>query len=198
MPIIRTRTMPGRKPWCTALLLLLPVLLSNGCATMSNTDKGVLAGGGIGAGTGALIGSATGHTGLGAVAGGVVGAVSGGLVGSAVDKAERAEARAAAAAAPAPLNPTDIVRLSHERVREDIIIAQIRSTGSAYRLTADDIIWLRQNGVSENVISEMQATAYRLPRRVYGPAPVVERVYIVEPPPPPVSVGIGYTWRGGR
>src|SRR5262245_55640847 len=122
---------------------LLPLLLAGGCASMTNTDKGVLAGGGLGAGTGALIGSATGHTGLGAAVGGIVGAVSGGLVGNAVDKAEqKAEARALAANAP-PLQPADIVQMAYQHVSDDIIISQIRGTGSIYHLTAQDIVWLK-------------------------------------------------------
>jgi Glycine zipper len=199
MNILVIRKMRWR---CLPLAALLPLLLSGGCASMSNTDKGVLAGGGLGAGTGALIGSATGHTGLGAAVGGIVGAVSGGLVGNAVDNAEKkAEARALAANAPPALQPTDIVQMAYQHVSDDIIISQIRSTGSVYHLTAQEIVWLKQNGVSDVVIHEMQATATRPVRRVYSPAPaypaVYERVYVVEPPPPPpprVRLGVGYTW----
>jgi len=43
---------------------LLPALVAGGCASMTNTEKGVGVGGALGAGTGALIGSATGHTAL--------------------------------------------------------------------------------------------------------------------------------------
>jgi hypothetical protein len=180
-------------------LALVPLLLSSGCASMSNTDKGVLGGGAIGAGTGALIGSATGHTGLGAAVGGILGGITGGLVGNATDKAERAEARAAAATAPPPLQPADIVQMAYQHVSDDIIITQIRNTGSVYYLSPQDIVWLKQNGVSDVVIREMQATASRPVRRVYAPVPVYEQVYVVEPAPPPgVSVGIGYTWYGGR
>jgi hypothetical protein len=42
----------------------------------------------------------------------------------------------------------------------------------------------------------MQDTAYRTPRRVYTAAPVVQPVYVVEPPPPP-AVGFGIRY-GGR
>lgn len=175
------------------LVVLLLLGLGSGCASMSNTDKGVLAGGGIGAGTGALIGRASGHTGLGAAVGGIIGAVSGGLVGNAVDEA-KAEARAAAAANPprAPLQPVEIVQMAQQRIDDGIIISQIRNTGSVYHLSAQDIVWLNQNGVSEPVIREMQATAGRPVGRVQVVRPVYPApVYVVEPPPPPVRVGVG-------
>src|SRR5262245_45216888 len=71
---------------CLLLVLaVLPVVPGSGCQSMSNTDKGVLAGGGLGAATGALIGGSRGHAGTGAVAGGVLGAVAGGLTGAAID-----------------------------------------------------------------------------------------------------------------
>ncbi|HZY87920.1 MAG TPA: glycine zipper domain-containing protein, partial [Gemmataceae bacterium] len=73
------------------------LVLGGGCQSMSNTDKGVLAGGGLGAATGAAIGSLTHHTGAGAVVGGAVGAIAGGLTGSAIDNSERKQAAANAA-----------------------------------------------------------------------------------------------------
>ncbi len=42
---------------------VLPVLLMAGCDSLSHTDNGALAGGAIGAGTGALIGNMTGTRG---------------------------------------------------------------------------------------------------------------------------------------
>jgi hypothetical protein len=172
---------------------------------MNNTEKGALGGGAIGAGTGALVGNAVGHTGAGAVIGGAVGALSGGLIGNSVDKSEeRQQARLAAATAAArpPLGLTDIIQMTQQHISDEVIIGQIRSTASVYTLSPNDIYMLKQNGVSDDVIREMQATANRYPRRVYTPTPVYaapayERVYIYEPPPPPVSIGFGYT-RFGR
>ena len=72
------------------LLLLSPGLwLLTGCDSMSHTDRGVLGGGAVGAGAGALIGSATGHTGAGAAIGAGVGALSGGLIGNEIDRSEK-------------------------------------------------------------------------------------------------------------
>jgi hypothetical protein len=170
---------------------VLPVLLASGCQSMNNTEKGALAGGGIGAGAGAAIGHATGHTGAGAVIGGLGGALLGGAVGNDMDKEKERQARIAASTPP-PLRLEDVASMAQQHISDGIIINQIRTTGSVYNLTAQQIVWLREQGVSEGVIAEMQATAYRPARRVYTAAPVV----VYEPPPPPVSVGVGIGFHG--
>jgi uncharacterized protein YcfJ len=163
----------------------------SGCSSMNNTEKGALAGGGIGAGVGAAIGSVTHHTGAGALIGGATGALVGGAVGNDMDK-EKAKQERIAAAEARQLKITDVAMMAQQHISDGIIINQIRSTGSVYHLSTDEIVWLRQQGVSEGVIGEMQATAYRPVRRVYAPAPVV----VVEQPPPPVSVGVGIGFHG--
>jgi outer membrane lipoprotein SlyB len=170
--------------------VLVPVLLACGCSSMSNTEAGAGTGGLIGAGTGALIGSATGHTGAGALIGAGVGALSGGLIGHSVDESEKkAAVQAAAANAPGPLGITDVAQMTQNHVTDDVIITQIRATGSVFHLSSTDTIWLKQQGVSDAVVQEMLASANRVPRRVY--APVVYEGYYVAPPPP-VSVGVGF------
>jgi len=178
---------------------LLPLMCLNGCQSMSNTDKGVLAGGGIGAGTGAVIGSATHNTGAGALIGGAVGALAGGLTGAAIDDSERKQdAKLAAATAPpahGPLRIEDVAQLARDHISDEVIVNQIRTSATVYRLTVDDINYLKQNGVSDLVIAEMQNTVYRCPRRVYTASPVV----LVEPgpPPPPVGLGVGFSYSSG-
>jgi outer membrane lipoprotein SlyB len=179
---------------------VLPVLLACGCSSLNNTENGALAGGALGAGTGALIGHATGHTGAGALIGAGVGALSGGLIGHAVDNSEKkAEAQAVAAQQQHTLGLIDIVQMVQSHVSDDVIIAQIRSTRAVFYLSSQDTIYLKQNGVSDVVVQEMMATAYRYPRRVYTTAPAYsESVYVVEPAPV-VGVGFGYSscgrWR---
>ncbi len=177
--------------WVAAIV---PLTLLNGCSSMSNTDKGVATGGLLGAGTGALIGSATRNTGLGAVAGGAIGAVAGGLIGNGVDKAEARADAAQAQQAARQLGITDVATLAQQHISDDVIISQIRTTGSSYHLSPTDIQWLKESGVSDRVIIEMQATAGR-PRHVYTQTQVVQPVYVVEPSPPPVSVGFEYRRR---
>jgi hypothetical protein len=173
------------------------LVLGGGCQSMSNTDKGVLAGGGLGAATGAAVGSLTHHTGAGAVLGGAVGAIAGGLTGSAIDNSERKQAAANAAAVaaanqPPPLSLEDVQKLSASGTSDSVIISQIRASGSVYRLTADQILWLQQYGVHDAVIHEMQLTASR-PRAVYTATPVYQPVYVYDPAPPPV-VGVGFSY----
>jgi hypothetical protein len=200
MVVGNVRRAPTRaRQWCALLAgTVLPVALGAGCQSMSNTDKGVLAGGGLGAAVGALAGGPR-HAGAGALIGGAAGAVAGGLTGAAIDNSEhKAEARAAAAAAAArpPLSLEEVVRLTAGGSSDTIIINQIRLSGSVYYLSAGDIEYLHNHGVREPVISEMQATAARVPRPVYAPVP--QPVYVYPAPPPPVGVGVGFSYVGGR
>jgi outer membrane lipoprotein SlyB len=191
---MRNATRTGWR-WRALLGGTLVSVVLGGCESMNNTDKGVLAGGGLGAVAGALAGGPR-HAGAGALAGGVIGAVAGGLTGAAIDHSEKKQAAREAALRTPPLSLEDVVKLTSSGASDEVIINQIRSTGSVYQLAAEHIIWLQNNGVREPVIREMQATAARPPRVVYTAQPV----YVVQPapPPPPVGVGLGVTWVGGR
>jgi hypothetical protein len=172
----------------------LSAVPGGGSQHMNNTDKGLLTGAGLGAAAGALVGGQHGKAGAGALVGSALGAVAGGLTGAAVDNAEhKAEARAAARQV-ASLH--DVVTLTQSGVSDDVIINQIRTGGVVYNLSAQDIVYLNNNGVREPVIRELQATAYRPPRHVYTAVPVAQPVYVVRPvpPPPPVGVGVGFTY----
>jgi hypothetical protein len=170
------------------------MLLGCGCDTMSNTDKGALAGTALGAGAGAAIGSTVGKAGAGALIGGAAGLVGGALVGNAADRQEahdHAVAAAYAANARPALSIFDVVKMTQQHISDTVIIHDIRETGSAYNLTADDIIWLKQQGVSDAVVIEMQS---RRPGVVYTTGPYARPVYVVEPEPAPVAVGVGFGW----
>jgi len=62
-------------------LISLAVLLGGCAAPLTTREKGVLTGGALGAGAGAIIGNQMGHQGKGALIGGAIGALGGGLVG---------------------------------------------------------------------------------------------------------------------
>jgi hypothetical protein len=76
--------------------------------------------------------------------------------------------------------------MSQRQVGDELIINQIYNSSTAFNLSSQDLIYLREQGVSDRVIRAMQA-----PRgyRVVRPAGVV---YVDPPPPPPVHVGIGF------
>jgi uncharacterized protein YcfJ len=83
--------MLGRKRFLGAIGLALAALLFvAGCSgqPMSTREKGTLGGGVLGAGAGALIGSAVGHPGAGAAIGGGLGALGGLAVGNEMQNQE--------------------------------------------------------------------------------------------------------------
>lgn len=65
------------------------VFLSSCAQPLSTREKGVLAGGGLGAATGALIGAGVGNPGAGAAIGGALGGLGGGLVGDQLQQREQ-------------------------------------------------------------------------------------------------------------
>jgi hypothetical protein len=170
------------------------LLLSCGCQCMNNTEAGALGGGIFGGALGTMVGLATHHPLAGAAIGAAAGTATGALVGNSEDRREaRAEARAAAYASQnPPLTLQDVARMSQQHVSDSLIIQQIRTTSSVYHLAADDITWLKQMGVSDMVILEMQT---RRAAYVAGPARVV---YVEPAPPPPVAVGVGLGYGWGR
>jgi len=143
--------------------------------------KRLVGGGLLGGGLGTLVGAAVGRplAGPPSVAG--LGAGVGGLAGASEDRAEKREeirqtaavnaanqaAQQAAARAP---RLDEIVTMTRNGVPEANIINEIRNSGAIYNLTSDDIIYLTSNGVTSNVISELQS---RYPRRVYATEQVI-------------------------
>jgi hypothetical protein len=75
----------------TAGALTAGLLVVSACAggPVTTREKGVLTGAAIGAGTGAIIGSQSGHAGTGALIGGAIGGVSGAIVGGAIQEQEQ-------------------------------------------------------------------------------------------------------------
>jgi hypothetical protein len=184
-----------RQILCGTLLVMLC-----GCSSMNNTQSGALGGGLLGAGLGGLIGAAAHRPLEGALIGGALGTGTGALVGHAEDQAEKrqeirqAQATAAAqqAAAAAPRLP-DIVAMTEHGVSPTNIINEIRGSGAYYELNSQDVIYLKDHNVSEDVIAEL---LNRNPHRTVGPGGVIYQrpVYVYDPypSPPPVSFGIGY------
>jgi uncharacterized protein YcfJ len=82
------RTMLGMR--IIGILAGLLIIGLMGCSEpLTTREKGTLIGGGLGAGTGALIGSQVGNPGAGAAIGGALGAGAGALTGDQLQKQER-------------------------------------------------------------------------------------------------------------
>ena len=67
-------------------------------------------------------------------------------------------AQPAAVAAPAPKLPDSvlpIMQLVQAKLGDDTIAAYIKNSGNSYALDAGQIVWLRQHGVSDAVITTM-------------------------------------------
>ncbi len=167
----------------TTLLIGGLLLASCGCSTMNNTERGAVTGGVLGGLAGTVIGGMSGHPGAGAAIGAGSGALLGGLVGNEEDRHDR---RVAAQVARTALSVNDVVQMSQRRVGDDLIVNQIYNSSIAFNLSSQDVIYLREQGVSERVISAMQAhRGYRVVRQSGV-------VYVDPPPPPPFSVGVGF------
>ncbi|HVK19083.1 MAG TPA: hypothetical protein VM533_19280, partial [Fimbriiglobus sp.] len=150
---------------------------------------------------GLALGAATGNPRTGAVAGGLLGAGLGGAVGASEDAKEReqaqilqAEANANQAAAASQMQLGDVIQMANGQppVGDEVIVNQIRSTGSSFQLSTGDITYLKQNNVSDRVINEMISARSRV--GIAGPR--AKTVVIQEAPPPPVVVyERPYYWR---
>jgi hypothetical protein len=161
-------------------------ILSSGCESMNNTQRGALGGGAFGGVMGALIDRH--DPGRGAAIGATAGAVLGGVAGNAEDAREKKIEQAQAYAAQ-PVQGTlrleDIADMTRKGLGDEVIRNQIRQSGTRYNLGPAQITWLHENGVSDAVITEMQNTMYlrRGPRVVYGEPPYDPAVVVVPPPP---------------
>lgn len=176
------------------LLAIVTSCLTSGCTTMNNTERGALGGGIIGTAAGTAIGAATGKPLLGATIGGLAGTAGGALLGNEADKDEAQQREIAQAAALAEaqqqrerLGIADVIALAQAGHNDQVIINQIRSTRSTFQLTVSDLTMLKNSGVSDRVIAEMQAS------RAIAPSPVIVReprstTVIYEAVPPPVVV----------
>jgi hypothetical protein len=196
-----------------SMVVLIAAFGLIGCETPEGrpdrTAGGALAGGAIGAGSGAIIGSTSGHAGEGALIGGAIGAVTGGLIGHSMDQAQRESLERQSPQTlqrveqGQPLGLADIKALAKAGVSEEVIISQIRNSGTVYHMNTAEIIDLKDAGVTEKVIDFMINT----PNANFSSAPpppteYQEAVVVPQPPPPPLVEVMppprpGYVWIGG-
>ena len=84
-----------------------------------------------------------------------------------------------------------VIQLSQAHLSDSTIVTYVRNSGNSYGLDAEQIIYLRQQGVSEAVVEAMLTQPKPVAATVtYTPTPVVaEPVYTqVSPAPAPVTV----------
>lgn len=177
------------KTWILSTLLVS----SAGCSAMNNTERGLLGGAALGTGAGALIGR--GHPGA-MLAGGVIGTMVGGIAGSEQDRREdrRAAIAHANAQSARQMSLNEVVQMAQQGQSDSVILGQIDATNSLFQLTTDDINYLHQQRVSDNVIRYMQARRSRTV--IVQPRPDV--IYVAPPPPPPIyGSGVSIGVRGG-
>ena len=92
--------------------------------------------------------------------------------------------------APANLSPQlqEVVKLAQAKMSDDVILAYIRNSGASYNLSADDILYLNSQGVSQTVISTLlQTKASVAPAPVTTPATPAPPVTPAPTAPPQVS-----------
>ncbi len=135
-------------------VILAFVFVLTGCQTnKTRVAEGAGVGGVIGAVAGGILGYQSGHPLQGAAIGGAVGAGAGAVVGAQIKK----PAQDNQAQASSQLTMQQVVDLTKQGVSSDEIIAKIKAANSKYSLTADDIDYLKKQGVSQRVIETMQA-----------------------------------------
>lgn len=131
----------------------------------TRAPEGAVIGGVLGAAAGGIIGHQSGNALAGAGIGAAAGAVTGAVIGSQINKpgqpAETAQPVTVATQAQNPNQMTiqQVVDLAKQGVNEDVIIDKIRMSNSKFSLTADDLQYLKQQGVSQKVIDLMQGTS---------------------------------------
>jgi len=145
------------------LIAVVFLMALSGCA--ENQTK-VAEGAGIGGILGAVVGGVVGHQQKGdhaiggALIGGALGAAAGGIAGSQIENKNATPKQVPVTSQAMPISQItmqQIVDWTKQGLSGDEIISRIRTTYSTYALTADDINYLRREGVSQRVIEAMQA-----------------------------------------
>lgn len=94
---------------------------------------------------------------------------------------------------PANLSPTlqEVVKLTKAQMVDDVIVAYINNSGTAFNLTADDMLYLKGQGVSQPVISALLQAKAAAPAPITAPAtfppPQPAPAIVVQQPAPPAE-----------
>lgn len=134
--------------------ILAFISIATGCqANKTRVAEGAGIGGTVGAIAGGIIGYQSGHPLEGAAIGGATGAGTGAVVGAQIKKpATNTQIQAST-----QITLQQIVDWTKQGISSDEIISKIKAANPKYSLTADDIDYLKKQGVSQRVIETMQA-----------------------------------------
>ena len=183
---------------CCLAVISCVCLFSTGCSQYY-AHRGAAWGGLTGAGVGAAIGKANGNTLAGTAIGSAVGAVTGAAVGDAIDEVNyRNEQQRVAQASYA--TPTDIASMANAGIGSDVIIQHVQANGFSGPLNSADLIWMKQQGVQDDVLRALQDSSRPVAAAVpiEPPPMVVEEHYYAHPPFRPIHPREYLTRRFGR
>ncbi|MBF0531761.1 MAG: hypothetical protein HQL23_01550 [Candidatus Omnitrophica bacterium] len=144
-----------KKIICLGLAVVTLAWLTGCAENKTRIGEGAGIGGLLGAVAGGVIGHQGGNDVAGALIGGAVGAAGGAIVGSQIDKPQAATAAPATTTA-AALSIQNVVDLAKQGLSSDDIIAKLKTTKSQFALTAEDLDYLKKQGVSQRVMDVMQ------------------------------------------
>ena len=159
--------MPVSKSLATRMLIGSLISFSSwGCQNMNKTQQGAVLGGAGGAGLGAIIGHQFGATGAGAAIGALAGTAGGALAGNSADEADESARKTqqirhqqhVAAAQQREMTNREVIDMANSGVSDHRIIRTIKNRGGRFDTSPQQIIYLSQCRVSEQVIEAMQAT----------------------------------------
>ena len=167
---------------CRFAILSLLILSLCACSGGPRAQQGTAIGALTGAGIGAIVGQKNGEGSEGAIIGALAGATVGNAIGDSEDRMIESN-RAFVKSQMAPANAVtqaQVLQMVHSGMEEDVIERQIQINGVAFTPTTNDLINLRNQGVSSNVIMAIQ-NASKAPVTVRSNPVVVERVVPVRP-----------------
>ncbi|MGI9518160.1 MAG: hypothetical protein ACR2NP_13985 [Pirellulaceae bacterium] len=167
----------------SGLLAAIALMLFTGCVSGPYARQGTAGGALAGGAVGALAGAPSDR----ALEGAAIGAVAGGVLGGAVGEAADRDAAYAAAEENAYIQEVrsravtmdQVVQMTQSGVGDNLIINQIHANGVVGPMTTNDIVAMKQNGVTDSVISAWQHSP--VPGAV-APASYVRPVIVHEPP----------------
>lgn len=184
--------MEGHRTLYRSTWFWLPLIVA--CQSPQYRDQGALIGGLTGAGIGAAVGQHNKAPLAGTAIGAAVGTLAGAAVGDAMDseiarrtaEAERQAARQSRGA----VTIAQVISMTRAGLSDDVIISHIQANGVAQRPTADDLIVLKNEKVSDRVILALQQQPIAAPAaKTTAPPVVVERYYYSDPWWPPSCWG---------